>query len=125
MSSFTAPLEVRYNHETDTWIILRDFEFYSGNPSDGNVVKVFAGEESDFASIPRPFRWLLPKSGKYNQATVVHDKMCRDFHAGICQEFYKEHRQRCDIFYEAMVVLNVPRFKRRIIYDGVLIGGPR
>lgn len=125
MSSFTAPLDVRYHPETDTWTIIRDFEFYSGDNPTKNVIKIKAGEKTDFASIPWFARWLIPKSGKYNQAAVVHDKMCRDFKYDRCKPFYATHKQRCDIFLEAMVVLDVPIWKRKLMYAAVYISGPK
>lgn len=32
-----------------------------------------AGFKTDFASVPRPFVWLLPKYGVYTRAAILHD----------------------------------------------------
>jgi len=125
MSSFTEPLDVRYNAQKNNWTILRDFEFHVGEYPSKRVIKINEGEVSDFSSTPWYARWLIPKSGEYNQATVVHDKMCRDFHENKCQWFYKNHRQRCDIFLEALTVLSVPKWKRLLMYWAVRLGGPK
>lgn len=125
MSSFTAPLDVRYNPQNNTWTVLRDFEFHVGSYPSDKVIKVPYGTVTDFASVPRWAEWLIPRSGEYNQATVVHDKMCRDFHLRLCQPFYETHLQRCNIFLEALTVLKVPTWKKTLMYISVLVAGPR
>lgn len=39
----------------------------------GTVLTVPMGFVTDFASIPMPFRMVLPRSGRYNFAAVLHD----------------------------------------------------
>jgi hypothetical protein len=36
-----------------------------------------AGQETDFASVPRFFQRLFPKCGKYSRAAVIHDHLYR------------------------------------------------
>ena len=40
---------------------------------DGTALNVPVGFITDYASIPRPARYLLPSFGKYNFAAVLHD----------------------------------------------------
>jgi hypothetical protein len=42
---------------------------------------VEAGYVTDLASVPRPFRVLLPTSGKITPAAIRHDKRCDDLNA--------------------------------------------
>jgi hypothetical protein len=44
---------------------------------DGRIIVVLPGFVTDYASIPLPFRWFLPRFGKYNFAAVLHDLACR------------------------------------------------
>jgi len=48
---------------------------------DENGVVVEAGYVTDLASVPRPFRVLLPTSGKITPAAIRHDKRCDDLNA--------------------------------------------
>lgn len=43
-------------------------------------IKVKAGFETDFASVPRPFWWLYSPTGKWGKDAVAHDWLYR--HAG-------------------------------------------
>lgn len=36
-----------------------------------------AGFETDFASVPRAFTWLIPRYGRYTKAAILHDYLCR------------------------------------------------
>lgn len=69
------------------------------------------GTKTDFASVPRGFRWLISRVGKYGKAAVLHDYLC-----GLEGFPRKEADQ---IFLEAMKALGVGWFKRRTMYFGV------
>lgn len=72
------------------------------------------GYETDFASIPRIARSLIPQVGKHVHAAVVHDYLCTDGEAlGITQELADK------IFYEAMEVCGVRWSKRKVMFRGV------
>jgi hypothetical protein len=75
------------------------------------------GYVTDFASVPRPFRWLVPKSGKYNQAAVVHDYIYTNLYRTLTKD------QADQIFFDAMQELGVVRWKRKLMYFAVRIGG--
>ncbi|MFB7879068.1 MULTISPECIES: DUF1353 domain-containing protein [unclassified Nocardia] len=36
-----------------------------------------AGFRTDFASVPRPLVWLIPRYGAYTRAAILHDYLCR------------------------------------------------
>jgi hypothetical protein len=66
---------------------------------------------TDFASIPRAFRWMIARVGKYGKPAVLHDWLC---------EFKIVPRKKADqILLEAMKVLGVSWWKRRTMYFGV------
>lgn len=117
MSSFTQPLELRYDQGHDRWSVLRSFDYHVGKYPSDTILTVPKGFVTDLASVPYGFRWIIPMSGEYNQAAVLHDWMC--------VTMYGTHRQRCEIFAEAMTVLGVPDWKRKLMTAAVRIGGPR
>ena len=69
------------------------------------------GIRTDFASIPRVFRWMISRVGKYGKAAVLHDWLC---------EYKITSRKRADqLFFEAMTILGVSLIKRYTMYIGV------
>ena len=114
MSSFTEDLTVTKISKR-MWKVERGFRYYIGEEGSDNYVDVPAGFETDFASVPRIFWIILPPAGEYTPAAVVHDSL------------YNTHlmdRAKADrVFLEAMKVLKVPLWKRRIMYRAVRIGG--
>ncbi len=91
------------------WFIThKPFVYTSKN---GRQFTVPEGIRTDFASIPRAFRWMIARVGKYGKAAVLHDWLC---------EYKIVPRKQADkIFLEAMEVLGVSWFKRRTMYFGV------
>lgn len=113
MSAFTTPLDLRYL-DGRSWCVLTEFDFASEVLE--RIVRVPAGCETDFASIPRPLWNLLPPTGRYGKAAVVHDFL------------YRTHgeatRPQADrVFLEGMDVLGVDWFTRHLMYAGVRVGG--
>lgn len=116
-SSFTAPLTV-----TDIghgrWLVERAFRYYIGEEDSADYIDVPAGFITDFFSVPIGVRMLLPKTQHGNQASVLHDWLYNQRYV------HGRSRKNCDqIFLEAMTVLGVPLWKRRLIYRGVRLGG--
>ena len=107
MSSFTKPLIVKYL-DGHWWELVEGFEYQD----EDNIIKVPQGFLTDFASIPRIF-WSIvgSPSGKYGKAAVIHDWL------------YATHtttRRKADkIFREAMKVLKVKWWKRRLIWIAI------
>ena len=83
----------------------------------GEFIYVPQGFETDFASVPRPFRFIVPKSGKYNQAAVVHDFV----YIHLTHIYTKEQADL--MFLEGMKELGVNKFKRYIMYYSVKLFG--
>ena len=79
-------------------------------------ITVSAGEETDFASVPRGLWNLFPPDGSYTPAAVVHDYLYRK-----CPDV---DRKKCDqVFLEAMEACGTSWFARRTIYAAVRLGG--
>lgn len=120
MSSFTRELNTVYIPETGRWRIDKGFIYHVGEEASEETIYVPPGFDTDFASVPWPASMFIPKSGRYNQAAVLHDYLYSKL--GIVEKEYT--RAECDkIFLEAMTVLKVNRFKRKLMYRAVRIGG--
>ena len=114
MSSFTKPLTVK-KLKNNNWEVATGFKYYIGKEDSDDFVFIPTGFQTDFASVPRLFWTILPPDGKYTQAAVLHDFL-----------YSKQERIRvkCDcIFLEAMGVLGVSWWKRRIMYHAVRMFG--
>ena len=51
------------------WMLLRDLVW----EGESQRFTVTSGFTTNFASVPRPFWWLIPRTGKYTWAAVLHD----------------------------------------------------
>jgi hypothetical protein len=129
MSSFTdfsAPLNIQLDAEAskilgkDYWRVTKAFRYYIQSKEGGEWVYVPAGYLTDGATVPRLFWSLLPPWGVYGQAAVVHDVVCEYLSITVNGMPRSITRKMCDeILFEAMAVLEVPAYKRRIIEIGV------
>jgi len=114
MSSFTEKLIVS-KISNKYWEVERSFEYYVGEESNPEYIEVPAGFKTDFASVPRMLWNIIPPDGNYTQAAVLHDYM-------YFRQLFK--RSKCDkIFLEAMEVLKVSLWKRKIMYQSVRLFG--
>ena len=114
MSSFTSDLIVKKVGDM-IWEVYTPFEYHVGKEDSTDIIKVPKGFQSDFASIPRLFWMILPPDGEYTGASIIHDFL-----------YFIQDRSRvtCDkIFLEAMLVLGVSLWKRRIMYRAVRLFG--
>lgn len=116
---FTAPLTVT-QIGGDRWKTARAFSFYVTQDKK-EVITVPEGFETDFASVPLIARWLIPKSGKHNQAAVLHDFLYQNLKEDWKNWTGKKYtRKDCDeIFLEAMKILGVNFLKRWTMYRAV------
>jgi hypothetical protein len=115
MSVFTEPLLVSPLTDGRTWVVMRPFGYDVGAEGSGDRVEVAVGFMTDFASAPRPLWIVLPKWGKYGNASVIHDWL-----------YWTQERSRCEadrIFLEGMRVLQVGRATRGAIYAAVRVFG--
>lgn len=87
------------------------------NRTFGYRIIIPAGFVTDFASVPRFFWRLIPPTGRYTRAAVVHDFLYRT--PRLCT------RAQADaVLYEAMKFpCHVGFFTRWTIYAGVRLGG--
>ncbi len=113
---FPKTLKIECLSANDTafrYRVLEDFTYVSEG---GEVITVEKGFLTDFASVPRFFRFIIPKTGRYNEATVIHDWLCQLSNA------YRYKRKDADkIFLECMEELGVKKFKRGLMYRGVSV----
>ncbi len=114
MSSFTEDLVVK-KIAGRMWQVEREFEYHVGNKEGKVVITVPKGFQTDFASVPRLFWMIIPPDGKYTQAAVVHDFL---YHKHLHSRYVSDR-----IFLEAMTVLEVPKWKRLVMYRAVRIFG--
>jgi hypothetical protein len=116
MSRFTDVLVVSPLADGKTWVILRDFGYDVGAEDSGDHIDVAIGFQTDFATIPRLFWVILPKWGRYGNATVIHDWL-----------YWLQTRPRREadaILLEAMGVLDVTPLVKVAMYWAVrLFGG--
>ena len=108
-----APLLQPFGNGED-WMLLSPMVYQAGKGS-RLIVIVPRGFVTDYASIPRPLRILLPNRGDYGNAAVIHD--------------YLYWRQDCtrgqadNIMAIAMMEAGVPSATLRAIHAGVRLGG--
>jgi len=139
MSSFTTPLVVEFDYESDSkkpFVLVQPFQYLIGSLDSAEWVYVPVGFRTDFASIPRPFRNLFSPTGEWGKPAVLHDFLYGEGYVTQLMEeeesgdIYEEHRdvsrkEADDIFYEAMGVAGVGWFQRNTIYWAVRLGGAK
>lgn len=115
MSEFKSELSVT-QVSTRGWKLNKRLMYWSG-PVTGFVV-VPTNFITDFASVPR-FLWpLIPPTGRYTRAAVLHDylysKGCKyDFERWMCDE----------LLFQACQALGAKKWRCYAIYWGVRLGG--
>lgn len=82
---------------------------------DRKFIAVPEGFGTDYASVPRIFWSILPPTGKYSKAAVVHDYLY--FTADV------ERKMADKIFLAMMKHLRVSLWKRSLMYSAVRVGG--
>ena len=91
---------------------------YAGNTE---TFVVPAGFQTDFASVPRIFVWLLPRYGKYTKAAILHDWLCARV-----REATFDRADADGLFRRSMRELGVPFVRRWLMWAAVRWGaGPR
>jgi len=113
MSTFTTPCRVELVGKY-LFKLLEPFEYHIGEypaTDPKKIIRVPAGYITDFASIPRIFWSIVSPCDEYAKAAVIHDWL------HVKGYFTKEETDL--IFDEAMGVLEVPDWKRRLVYNSV------
>ena len=108
------------------WQLIDSFEYRLGSEHGPEYVRVMAGFETDFASIPRPLWWLFPPVGaSYTPATLVHDclyktgTVCAD--NGTARQITRHDAD--DTMREVMEVCGVGWWTTRSLFHAVRLGG--
>ena len=119
-NSFLTPLVVEVMPSGRKFRLYNPFtvRWYHGD-SLVTVIHLAAGFVTDFASIPRFARVVIPKLGRYNKAAVVHDAIYQDAVPG--HPFTRKEAD--DVFLAGMIALGVAPWKRRLMYIAVRLGG--
>ena len=73
-----------------------------------------AGFETDFASVPRVFTWLIPRYGRYTKAAILHDFLSQRASAG---ELLWADAD--GVFRRVMHELGVPLLRRWLMWAAV------
>jgi hypothetical protein len=99
------------------WRITQAFHYTTDA---GMIIEVPEGEVTDFASIPR-FLWpVLPPTGTYTRAAVIHDHLYADHRKQVA------HYSRAfadAILLEALADCGCSRLVTNVIWIGVRLGG--
>lgn len=113
MSQFTTPaiLEMLDDYR---WRLVEPFEFWLTDTPD-DVIRVPAGYVTDLASVPRILWSVFPPHGRYAKAAIIHD--------WLYDNALRTKREADRIFLDAMTVLNVPVWRRRVMYTAVRLFG--
>lgn len=121
MSKFTEELLVE--SVGNKWVLKRAFKFYyefttnAGNKAQTEII-VPEGFVTDFASTPKSLYPIFPPIGIYNKAAMVHDFL----YSAECPVAIE--RAQADLFFlQAMAVLKVPKWKRKLMYFAVKFFG--
>ena len=123
-NTFLTPLVVEVMASGKQFRLFKQFTYrwnfyHKGFPTGKfplRVITVPIGFTTDFASIPRFARNLIPKLGKYNKAAVIHDYL---YSVKITT---RKGADKC--FRDGMKDLGVVKWKRTLMYFAVrLFGG--
>lgn len=130
MATFTTPLDLRYM-DGRKWEVRAPFEFHLDHLGSNERVVIPVGFITDFASIPRALWRVLPPTGQYGKAAVIHDwlyqyrivtvlwpQVDKAVGARLVERAEADH-----ILLEGMQALEVGWLTRSTIYSGVRAGG--
>ncbi|MGI9118698.1 MAG: DUF1353 domain-containing protein [Acidimicrobiales bacterium] len=98
----------------EQWIVWESFSYRAKR----DTFTVPRGMCSDFASVPRPVVWYLPRYGPYTLAAILHDHLWRDLAAAGTLPYVDAD----GIFLRAMRQLDVPFFHRWVMWAAVRWG---
>lgn len=122
---FLDPLEVEYI-DGKNWKVTKEFDYLDQTIHPGVTIHAPSGFLTDFASIPQLFWNILPPTGQYGKAAVIHDLLYRSggwgLIGGLLDPPYT--REESDqILRAAMLELSVPQWKITTIYNAVRLFG--
>lgn len=99
--------------------LLEDFTFIDAQ---GIEWKAEENDIPDGSSIPRAVWSLIgsPFVGKHRNASIVHDKFCV-----LREKSGKTHKQVHRMYYNACRCAGVNKFKAKLMYLAIKMGGPK
>ena len=110
--------------------LLEPVDYRVGSAESDEQIMVPAGFETDFASIPWGLWNLFPPLGPWARPAIIHDFLYATRGDGIfgtrkwiTREVAYSRAEADAIFREAMEVVEVPAWRRAIMYRAVRIGG--
>ena len=127
MSQFTTPvvLEMLDHYK---WRLVEPFEYYTEHICDGLPVREVDGSMfvvqiigvprsyvTDLASVPRALWTVFPPHGRYAKAAIVHDYL---YSNAIGSKRWADR-----VFFEAMGILGVPKWRKWTMYWAVRLFG--
>ena len=115
--SFLDPLEVEYL-DGRNWKVTAEFDFASEVLE--RIVRVQPGFVTDFASIPKLLWNILPPTGAYGKAAVIHDDLYQN--PGMVTPWVTR-LQADQTLFEGMVALQTSFVVYWVIYLGVRLVG--
>lgn len=140
LSGFTGPLTLTLVEDERERAILRDgrcqwrlsrpLAFDVGREGSGETITAPTDFVTDLASIPVPFRDLLPPDGPWAKAAVVHDFLYFTGGSGafgsgcyISRSKSYSRAEADEVLRQAMSAVGVPNLKAQLIYWAVRLGG--
>lgn len=120
MSHFTRPVTIQQKPGSDTlWEVrTKGLAWEVGNIGSGDLVPIPAGTITDLASVPRILWALIPPFGRHTNASILHD--------ALYAKGDKRGRRWADQqFLEAMIALDVPDVRARVMWAAVRLAGWR
>lgn len=125
MSTFTEALITRRLSDGKKWSVETEFNFYEKDNLTGTFANIYEGFVTDLSSIPRLLHALIPKTGKHDQAAVLHDMgykynvVFEDHEGEVTGYDIKDRKYWDDLFLDAMLVSGVRKSRAYTIYAGV------
>jgi uncharacterized protein DUF1353 len=102
------------DHDDKNWRVVGPLS-YTGNQK---TFRVPPDMLTDFASVPRPLVWFLPRYGKYTKAAIVHDYLWRT----AVPSGELPRRDADALFRRAMQELDVAFLRRWFMWAAVRVG---
>ena len=120
MSAFTGPLRIEeVDIDREEFRLLDPLVYELGALGSGRVLLVPPGFVSDGASVPTPFRLVLPRWGRWRRPAILHDYACALLHEGRPHAEAPDRRAADALFLEAMAVAKVPLLVRLGLWAAV------
>ena len=119
-NTFLTPLFVEVLPSGKTFKLFKQFTWH------GPVIDITVpiGFVTDFASIPRFARMIIPKLGRWNKAAVLHDYLYQNHIVRYKNLTFTVARKQADlIFLDTMKELGVKKWKRLLMFMSVRLFG--